>query len=548
MKLKLFSLLFASLLAGCNQDGASEKTGSDSPDQSISESKVDTSMISSSLLWADRGEFYNLEGPIPPQCYTRTEGKFNPCFTCHQTYPDRSRPNDMDDGYLQGQYDFSEVGVNNHWKNLFVDRSQAIEELSDEFILEYISEDNYSALYDRWEQEGSEPYEAIGLKHFGDAEMAFDDQGFALDHSGWIAFNYKPFASTFWPTNGSTDDVVIRLPEAFRNDTTGAYCRDVYRVNLALLEMNIQRTGETLLQVDETQIGLDLDGDGNLGMTSKILQRTNYVGQAQNEEVVDMLYPLGTEFLHSVRYVGVDDQGNISPSPRMKELRYMKKTRFMNANSLNSTYDNERGEKIEGQVPYYPDFQEQGLYNGFGWMLLGYIEDRNGELRQQTKEETYFCMGCHTSIGSTIDQTFAFPRKVSGEAGWKYLDLKGMKDAPNVGSDEGEFLQYFHRVGGGDEFRQNDEMLSKWFDEQGSPKEALIKQQDVYSLITPSRERALKLNKAYYSIVRNQSFIFGRDANIKPAKNVYSEIDTEIEPLDGEHRYEFDIRLDWSKQ
>jgi hypothetical protein len=30
---------------------------------------------------------YNKESPIPPQCYTKHENEFNPCMTCHQTYP-----------------------------------------------------------------------------------------------------------------------------------------------------------------------------------------------------------------------------------------------------------------------------------------------------------------------------------------------------------------------------------------------------------------------------------------------------------------------------
>ena len=48
----------------------------------------------------------------------------------------------------------------------------------------------------------------------------FDDEGF--DHApdgtptGWRAFAYMPLPSTFWPANGSTDDVLIRLPEAYR--------------------------------------------------------------------------------------------------------------------------------------------------------------------------------------------------------------------------------------------------------------------------------------------------------------------------------------------
>lgn len=553
MKKSIFSLSFIALLAGCNQSSSpTENTFEETPQvETVVENSeintVDTAMISSSLDWADRNQFYNLEAPIPPQCYTRTEGKFNPCFTCHQTYPDRSRPNDMDDGFLQGDYDFSEIGVTNHWLNLFVDRTEQIAQISDAQILNYIEQDNYAALYLDWQQNNSAPYESMGPKDYGLTDAAFDAQGFALDGSGWVAFNYKPFASTFWPTNGSTDDVLIRLPEIFRKDQGGAFNTEVYRINLAILEMNIQRTPETSLQVDEQVVGIDLDGNGSIGMATKIQAQTNYVGQAINEEVVDMLYPLGTEFLHSVRYIGVNDQGDISVAKRMKELRYMQKTRFMTASQLNSAYDNERGEKIEGNPPTYTDYGDKGLYNGFGWNVLGYIEDSRGGLRKQTKEELYYCMGCHSSIGATIDQTFAFARKVSGDAGWKYIDLKGMKDAPEFGKDEGEFLTYLERVGGGDEFRHNQEMLDRWFDEAGNPKTDLIKQQDVYSLITPSRERALALNKSYYTIVQNQSFIFGRDANITPVENVYPEVDTEIAPLEEQYRQQYSIILDWSK-
>ena len=69
---------------------------------------------------------------------------------------------------------------------------------------------------------------------------------------------------------------------------------------------------------------------------------------------------------------------------------------------------------------------------------------------------------------------------------------------------------------------------------------------DVYQLITPSPERARALNKAYRTIVEDQDFIYGRDANLKPATNVFRTIDTEVPPLEPEHRAHYDIRLDWS--
>src|SRR5690554_1183723 len=76
----------------------------------------------------------NHEADIPPQCYTRTDGRFNPCFTCHQSYQDKDRPNFMDDGRLQSEYDFSDFAMTNHWSNLFRDRSEAVASISDQEI------------------------------------------------------------------------------------------------------------------------------------------------------------------------------------------------------------------------------------------------------------------------------------------------------------------------------------------------------------------------------------------------------------------------------
>ena len=68
---------------------------------------------------------FNPEAPVPPQCYTRTEGRFNPCYVCHQD-PMPGRENTLADGALQTEYAFSDVGVTNHWTNLFEDRSSAV--------------------------------------------------------------------------------------------------------------------------------------------------------------------------------------------------------------------------------------------------------------------------------------------------------------------------------------------------------------------------------------------------------------------------------------
>jgi hypothetical protein len=494
------------------------------------------------------GETYNAEAPIPAQCYTKTAGKFNPCYTCHQSYDDE-RPNRMNDGFLQGSYAFSEFGVENRWKNLFKDRTAHIEQVTDEEILEYIAQDNYSPLID-WMQ--SDEWQGVvpAIKNLHLGAEAFDEYGLAKDGSRWVAFNYKPLPSTFWPTNGSTDDVMIRLPEIF-SDIGGEYSRDIYFANLGLLEMAIAGTQRTsTVPLNEAALDIDLDGDQVLSVsTTTLLRRSHYVGDARDVPLTPMLYPEGTAFLHTVRYLGIHPNGGIYNSPRMKEVRYMKKHRFRSPENLASNYYVEDKEKHFGKLPVMTDHNDRGMANKFGWLVWGFIEDESGRLRKQSHEEQAFCMGCHKSVGTTIDHTFAFPRKVAGASGWGYIDLKKITDTPSLGDNRGEYATYLQRVGGGDEFRQNQEMLERWFHPDGSVDWRKVDNaENIYELIVPSRERALALNKAYHAIVKEQSYIFGRDAVIQPATNVYRQVENHTPPLEPQHRYQWDIRLDWTKQ
>jgi len=491
-------------------------------------------------------KMHNLEAVIPPQCYTKTEQKHNPCYTCHQSHTYGTRPNLMQDAALQGDYGFSDVGLQNRWDNLFIDRTAEIAAISDERILEYVAQDNYSKLKGRLEAQGWEGY-LPDLENLHLAADAFEADGFAKDGSGWVAFNYKLLPSTFWPTNGSTDDVFIRLPEKFRTDSAGDYSKTIYQANLAIVEAAIKELDSiSVVAFDENIAGIDLNGDGIQGSVDNIKRPSNYLGAASTVEVVPFLYPEGVEFLHTVRYVGVKDNGEIYVPQRMKELRYMRKIRFFTGPKLASLYGNEKQEKIDENLPKYPDAGDWGLDNKFGWQISGFIENAEGELRVQNYEENFFCMGCHTSIGATIDQTFAFPRKVTGVKGWGYIDLKGMPDAPAMGETEGEIKQYFKLVCGGNEFRENDEIHFRFFKNNCDVNDAAVDAAtDVYELITPSKERALELNKAYRVIVEQQGFIYGRDATVKPVDNVFKEIDSEQEPLEKEHRRSRDIRLDW---
>lgn len=495
-------------------------------------------------------QVYNPESVIPPQCYTKTDGVNNPCYACHQSYPNKQqRSNMMSDGGLQGNYEFSSVGATNNWKNLFVDRSHLIKSISDAEISQWVNTDNYQPFIQKMAQDKEWQGEFTPIDNLAQADAAFDAMGMAKDGSHWIAYNYKPFPSTFWPTNGSTGDAMIRLAKRFR-EVNGRYSHDVYFANLALVELNLKSLQQVSVPpVSEQIIGVDLNGNGRLDPSIEIINaQTNYVGDAQDIELSPMLYPQQTEFLHTVRYLGQNEQGEIVNATRMKEVRYMKKHKLKSRHSLKGAYMREDKEKLAESLPKTVYLGERGIDNGFGWTINGYIEDKQGALRPQHHQELAFCNGCHKTIGSTIDQTFSFPRKVQGAKGWGYINLTTQRDVASLGETQGEFLNYFKRVGGGDEFRQNQEMLDKWFLADGQvDQQKVLAAENLYQLIMPSRSRATNLNKAYLTIVKEQSYIFGRDATLSTAKNVLQAVDIAQQPLAPRHQYQWDIRLEWPK-
>lgn len=506
-----------------------------------------------------RTQVDNPEAVIPSQCYTKTDGISNPCYTCHTSLNGR---NEMDDDDLQREYAFSDFGLENRWKNLFEDRSAAIAGLSDEEALEYVRQDNYTAL--RRHLQLREDYvgwvpEIVNLAAARD--VAFDADGFARDSSWWRAFRYKPFLGTFWPTNGSTDDVIIRLAPEFYHDAEGNPSRAIYKINLAILEAAIASPNTVPLDalnrevepIDEKLAGIDLDGDGVLETSITRIQRlpARYVGAAHDVSVQRFIYPEGTEFLHTVRYIDPDEPDLIAA--RMKEVRYSRRDLPMSLDKLRRVYAAEDEAKDQGLLPVFAGTGETGLVNAFGWRYQGFIESAEGHLRAQTKEETLFCMGCHSTIGITVDQSFAFPRKVPGAQGWGYQSLAGIQDVPQTGHDTPETLEYFQRVRGADEFRANDEALMRFFVD-GEVNEAEVRRaapggdRDILHLVAPSRARAIALDKAYMALVADQDFELGRDPVPEPATQVFERIEGNGTTALGEAGLLFDdgrIWLDW---
>ncbi len=471
---------------------------------------------------ASLGRTANREAPVPPQCYTRTDGLSNPCWTCHTLPRD---PNFQTDWQLQESYAFSDFALENRWENLFRDRSAAILRIADREALEYIRADNYTPLAEALAARTDFPGYVPDL----DFRRGFDEEGFARDGSGWRALRYKPFPGTFWPTNGSTDDVFVRLPEAFRG-TGGVASREVYQANLAILEAAIAADPRR--------------SDAELALPAR------FTGDAAGEEVRRYLYPAGTEFLHTVRYVDPDSPALLST--RMKEVRYSRKARSLDHWALLRAHARELNDKDEGLLPIFAGEPAVGLLNDQGWQLQGFIEDERGRLRLQTEEEHLYCMGCHGGLGVTVDGTFTLPRKVPGAAGWRHQDLRGMPDVPQAGHAEPEALTYLERVRGGDEFRANAEILARFFPAGQLDREQVLRaarggDRDLAWLLAPSRERALLLAKAYMVLVREQSFEKGRDPFPAPVSNVHRKIENGSTELQKTGRVYRDGRLwlDW---
>jgi len=518
---------------------------------------------------ASRDEVSNPAAYIPPQCYTKTKDAsgrvHNPCFTCHSDSP---RPNMVNDSDLQLAYLFPDLARKNHWVNLFKDRRAEVAAISDTEIDRYISQSNYLAkngdiVPAKTLRENAGAWDFNGDGKWGgfipDAYFKFDKQGF--DHrpdgtySGWRSYAYYPLPGTFWPTNGSTDDVMIRLPAEFRQDETGRDNIQVYIVNLAIVEALIRKRTIAIDTIDEHEIGsVDIDKNGSIGPADRVVydwaplqqRQMSYVGRAalrQREGKVHLaagLFPEGTEFMHSVRYISLDAKGNNHLSPRMKELRYARKTHWMsyadlereNHAEIKEAHDfPERLRVIHGNI-------EAGVSNGQGWVYAGMIENAKGQLRPQSYEELSFCVGCHGGAGQSRDGVVSFHRKLDDDSfqhawfHWSQKDLRGVKERRRP-DGAGEYSYYLEQNGAGDEFRRNTELETKFFDQNGVLKSAALArmQRDIAYLLYASPARARELNKAYKLIVQEQSFVDGRDATVTAADNVY--VDTEGEVATG---------------
>ena len=496
---------------------------------------------------------------ITSMCYTKTEDKktdkvSNPCYSCHTK---GTVPNYYNDTNLQKEYNFPPEVMKNPFKNLFKDRSEAVSKIDDETILSYVRESNY------FDENGSIVLAKVLPKEWKgyrpDCYFNFDEEGFDKtpdgDYTLWRAFRYYPFLGTFWPTNGSTDDVMIRLAPVFSQNSEGVFNISIYKLNLSIVESLIKQKDIVLsAAVDEKMYGVDLNQNGILDEALEVkiatYEKMSYVGKAKEAleskkiHLALGLFPQGTEFLHSVRYLDYNTkEKHVDMAQRMKELRYGKKVSWSTYSDIERAANSELFEAQingteQGVMATFRGNYEEGLKNEISWVYQGFIEDKNGDLRPQTHEETIGCMGCHSHLGATTDSIFAFARKFEGsiktdkDYGWNHWLQKGIigikepKVSYKTFAKQYEYSFYLQNNHSGNEFRNNDEVKEKFFDEKGLLKTDMIHRlhNDISTLLLPSKSRAMQLNKGYRVMVQEQSFIYGRDANVKPMSNVLKEL------------------------
>jgi hypothetical protein len=501
---------------------------------------------------------------IPAQCYTQTRDEnggpaHNPCYACHVQ---SEAPNYANDGDLQLVLRLPPRAARNPWRNLFDPPVARSTRPSDDAVLAYVRTSNYfddrgelilartlESLPADWDGAGDGKWDGF----VPDAWFRFDARGF--DHrpdgtsTGWRAFAYAPFLGAFFPTNGSADDVAIRLDPSLREDGAGRPDPLIYELNLAIVEALVARADVPVEPVDERTLGVDIDLDGKLGRATRVaydggsltghatrLTRMHYVGRARDAErtgqfpIAPGLFPLGTEFLHTVRYLDVGPDGAVVMAARMKELRYAKKVRWFGEGDLQALPARETVEAFESPGGARDILWEldRGIYNRQGWLFQGFIEDGAGSLRPQTYDETAFCAGCHGGIGATTDSIFSLPRKLGAGAPargwfhWTQHDLRGLPE-PRRRDGEYEYTLYLRENGGGDDLRENTEVQERFFDERHGLRGDRVRalHDDISTLLLPSPARALDLDRAYWAIVVEQSFARGRDAVLAPATHVH---------------------------
>lgn len=428
--------------------------------------------------------FRNPYAQIPAQCYIETAaGTQNACLFCHTNGVwaqgmGNNRPQAgafADVGNLQREYSFMPYDTKaplasiNRWENtLFPEKLAAyVASLGIDTntwdMQRYIRQDNWALAYAKrpkhdtnWDAGGTSPFrllpaldpndlpaQADGFVRSQRAESGFFDDGKGYV-TGWRAINFMPYG-IFTPQSGSTSGIYIRLPEQFMQNEQGDFDITLYAANLDLLAKAIQDR----LTNDDAK---------------------HYLGKATSIAVEKGVYPVGTEFAHPLHYVDVDADGSNSEisrfggmrSQRVKEVRYMVKWDDYHPMAHRPTANGEGG-------AIYGSDRQGWVDNGVGWYLVGFIEDAQGNLRPQSREELTQCIGCHSGVretefpaftsgtGNTVDSTWSLPRQLPDGQGWQEMNYlgyalgnatTGIAEPRNRALNQGEYALFLAHVVG----------------------------------------------------------------------------------------------------
>jgi len=432
---------------------------------------------------ADYKPSFNEDPAIPVQCWVETGyGTQNACKYCHTNYlAEIQHGNALPLAEDQVLYSFPSPNLNRvNWHNIIhpenilmrlEEENLAVPRAGDPENLTYVRSDNWRTAYHKARTNKDETWNnlinASSDSHLfpalnpddlfpaegedktdGGQHGFIDESGFVWNCecqiTGWRAVNFFPYA-IFTPLTGSVSGIYIRLPEEFRT-VDGKVDLEIYKSNLALLEKNIK----------------------NL-----VIDSPHYYGDAQGVAVRKGFYPVGTEFAHPLHYVDLNADGekglrldglnrNDEPdyefpgtrSKRVKEIRYMYKWKDVGLDDI--------GEDEEEAVSVIGNKTRGWIDNTAGWILAAYIENREGDLRPQTTEELMQCLGCHSSVGNTVDAVWSFQRKLPGELGWREMDYgqyrkrtpekTWLHDYFKKNVDMGELEYFFFTVVGSDLF------------------------------------------------------------------------------------------------
>jgi hypothetical protein len=419
---------------------------------------------------------YNEEPSIPAQCWIETGyGTQNACLYCHTDYlASRKHGNAFPLAEDQILYSFPTPDLNKVlWRNtIFPHEIDARLEKAGVSVpgineVAYVRQDNWMPAFNHarpnntrgWLNDNSRSFvlfPALNPRHLfpeneqnptsDTAHGYIDKDGFVRDEkaqtTGWQAINFFPYG-IFTPLSGSVSGIYIRLPEPFRTDQ-GKPSPSKYKKNLELLEKNIK---------------------------NRSFEESHYYGDASDTRVKKGFFPVGTEFAHPLHYVDLNADGETGArvdgvvenkgttyefpgtrSKRLKEMRYMYKWKEVGLEDIDEEAHNEE---------YVVGNEGQGwVDNNAGWLLAGFIEDRQGELRPQTTEEMMQCIGCHGKVGNTVDSVWSFQRKLPGDKGWREMDYgaydsknprkSALMDYVHEGSGMGELGFFYHVVVGAD--------------------------------------------------------------------------------------------------